>query len=338
MHGRAIVPHHEIAQPPFVLVEELRLRDVRPQRFQHRVRLFAGIAFDIGIAPAPEIERGAAVRRMAQDRRMPGARRGDRIVGRRHAFAQVAAGIVGAVVLDAPAFDLAPQIGGQGIAGGLHAAEPGVAAGRRDFQREQHRGVGRRVEIAHVCVPDGLAVAERADRISVPVEHVRHDIDVGIAGRADPAAFLVGRRVEFAEAAAERQEIVVGELLAGQQDHRMAMPGTLDSREVGIAQAAQIDAGDFRADGRRERAHCHGHRAPAMSFLPGRDDRPAAGRVQAPRVEASQPRKLSAMTGATGPAKPGSFGPETVLRLWLTSGATIASAGPARRSSASISG
>ena len=37
-----------------------------------------------------------------------------------------------------------------------------------------------------------------------------------------------------------------------------------------------------------------------MSFLPGRDDRPVAGRVQAPRVEASQPRRLRAMAGAIG--------------------------------------
>ena len=73
----------------------------------------------------------------------------------------------------------------------------------------EHRGVGRRVEIAHVGVPDRLAGAERADRIAFLVEHVGHDIDVGIARRADAAALLVGRRIELAEAAAEGQQVVV---------------------------------------------------------------------------------------------------------------------------------
>src|SRR4029077_19218655 len=73
VHGRAVVPHHEIAQLPDMLVDEARLRDMRPQGFEHGVGLGARIALDVGVAPPPEIERGTAVGRMFQDRRMPGA-------------------------------------------------------------------------------------------------------------------------------------------------------------------------------------------------------------------------------------------------------------------------
>ena len=80
---------------------------------------------------------------MAQHGRMPRARRLVRIVGRRHAFAQVAAAVVGAVVLDAAAAHLGLERVGQRRPGGLHAEHPGVAAARRHFERIQHRGVGR---------------------------------------------------------------------------------------------------------------------------------------------------------------------------------------------------
>ena len=259
MHGRAVVPHDEIAQTPDMFVDELRLGGVLPQLFQERVGLGARIAFDIGIAPPTEIERGATVGGMAQDRRMPGAWCGHGIVGRCHALAQVAAGIVGAVMLDAPAFDPAAQSRRQCLAGGLHAAKPGVAAARRDFQRVEHGGVGRRVEIAHVGMPDRLACAQGADWIAFGVEHVGHDVDVGIAGRADAAALLVGGRVELTEAATEGKEIIVAERLATQQDHRMIGPGAFDRREIGVAQASQIDVANLRAHRLCHRAYGNGH-------------------------------------------------------------------------------
>ena len=189
----------------------------------------------------------------------------------------------------------AQQLGRQRVAGGLHAAEPGVAAARRDLQRIEHRGVGRRVEIAHVGVPHRLAGAQGADRIAFGVEHVGHDIDVGIARRADAAALLVGRRIELAEAAAERQQVVVAELLAAQQDHRMVGPGALDRREIGIAQAPQIDAGNLRSHGRGHCADRHAHVVSSVSAAmigphrgaikhpaPAPASRPAWPRRQAP--------------------------------------------------------
>ena len=162
-------------------------------------------------------------------------------------------------MLDPPAFEPAAKVGRQRIAGRLHAAEPGVAAGWRDLQRIEHRGIGRLVEIAHVGVPHRLAGAERADRVAVLVEHVGHDIDLGIARRADPAALLVGRRIELAEAPAEGQQVVVAERLAAQQDHRMLVPGALDGGELRLGQRLEIDADHLRADRLGQRAYRHSH-------------------------------------------------------------------------------
>ena len=58
---------------------------------------------------------------------------------------------------------------------------------------------------------------------------------------------LDGRRIEIAEAAAEREQIVIGEMLTAKQQHRMAIPRLLDLRELRIAQPAQIDVRDFRS-------------------------------------------------------------------------------------------
>ena len=199
--------------------------------------------------------------------------------------------------------DAGAELGRQRVAGGLHAAEPGVAAARRDLQRIEHRGVGRRVEIAHVGVPHRLAGAQGADRIAVGVEHVGHDIDVGIARRADAAALLVGRRIELAEAPAERQQVVVAERLAAQQDHRMlgARRARSPANSASLSRR-EIDAGNLRAHRRGHGADRH-----AMSFPPfsaamiGR----ASGRDQAPSTAPASSTSLAATAGASGPAKPG---------------------------------
>ena len=61
----------------------------------------------IGVAAAAEIEHAPAGVRMRAHQRMHGARRGERIVGRRDALAHIAAAVVGAVVLDLEAGDAA---------------------------------------------------------------------------------------------------------------------------------------------------------------------------------------------------------------------------------------
>src|SRR5262249_48382441 len=157
---------------------------------------------------------------------------------------------------------------------------------------------------------------QRADRIAFLVEHVGDDIDVGIARRADAAALLVGRRIELAEAPAEGQQVVVTELLPTQQDHRMLVPGVLHGGEIGTAQPRKVDAQDLPPDrvGERTNRWLGRDRHDIASLVDG-DDRPALARDQASSTKASQVESLSAITGAIGPAKPGSPVPLTVLRL-----------------------
>ena len=144
---RAVVPQHEVADPPAVLVDELGPRRERPTAGRAARRdVRRRQALHVGIAPPPEIERRRAVDRMAADGRMPGAGRLVRIVGRRHAFAHIAAAVVGAVVLDAASLDAClSRAAGNAVPGGLHAEEIGVAAARRNFQPVQHRGIRRQV-------------------------------------------------------------------------------------------------------------------------------------------------------------------------------------------------
>jgi hypothetical protein len=77
-------------------------------------------------------------------------------------------------------------------------------------------------------MPDGFARAECADRLAFFVKHVRHDIDVGISGRALPATFLIWRRIELAKTPAEREKILVAEFLPPEEQYRRAVPSGFD--------------------------------------------------------------------------------------------------------------
>ncbi len=90
----------------------------------------------------------------------------------------------------------------------IHAAERGVAAGGRHLQRVEHARHRRHIEIGHVGMPDRLAGAEAADRLAVH-HHVGDDVDFRQAFDEAPAGFLDRRPVEVAEAAAERDQVLV---------------------------------------------------------------------------------------------------------------------------------
>ena len=100
MHGAAVVPQHEIADAPVVLPCELRMLDEAPEFVEQRFGFGEFESHQIGVAPAAEIEHAPPGVGMGADQRMHGARRGPRIVGRGDALAQIAAAVVGAVMLD----------------------------------------------------------------------------------------------------------------------------------------------------------------------------------------------------------------------------------------------
>ena len=131
----------------------------------------------------------------------------------------------------------------------LHAAEPGIAAVRRQLERVQHRCVRGLRRIAHVGVPGRVAVPERPDRLALFVEHVRHDVDVGITGRGLAARALVRRRIERAEMPREREEVVVGHFLVAEYEDIVPVPGSLDGLDLGLAHGREIHTPHLGADG-----------------------------------------------------------------------------------------
>ena len=178
---------------------------------------------------------------------MNGAGRDARVVGRGDALPDIAAAIVGAVVLDLELVDPLFQLRGERIVNCIHAAERSVAARGRHFERVEHAGLGRQLQVRHVGVPDRLAGAQAADRLSVH-HHVGNHVDLRHAFDEAPAGFLDRGPVELAEAPAERHQIGVAEPLVADEDHRMLVPGAGDPREHGVTQIAEIDSADFGAE------------------------------------------------------------------------------------------
>jgi hypothetical protein len=128
----------------------------------------------------------------------------------------------------------------------LPLGEAGVAARRRDFDRIQHARLRRVLEIGHVGVPHRLAGAQAADRHAI-LDHVGHNVDFWMTFDEAPAVLLYRRPVEFTEPAAERDHLVIAEHLAAEQQHEVIEPGAMDGGKVAVADPAQVQPVDFRA-------------------------------------------------------------------------------------------
>src|SRR5205814_7233997 len=98
-----------------------------------------------------------------------------------------------------------------------------------------------------VAMPDRLAVAESADG-NVAFLHVRDDVDLGKLREERLAVRIRPGWIELAEAAAEREELRVGEALAAETQHQELVPRFLYRgerfRRDGLA---QVDAAHLRA-------------------------------------------------------------------------------------------
>src|SRR5712691_4695295 len=96
-------------------------------------------------------------------------------------------------------------------------------------------------------MPGGLAGAKTPDGHAV-LDHVRDDIDLGMAFDETAPGLLDRRHVEIAEAAAEGDEILVAQMLATEQHNLVVEPGLVDRGEGPLVDGAQIDAADFGAE------------------------------------------------------------------------------------------
>ena len=100
VHGAAVIPQHEVADPPDMLPGKFWACDQIPQLIEQRLGLRKLEACEIRIAPAAEIEHEPPGVGVGADQRMHRTRRYPRIVGRGDTLAQIAAAVIGAVVLD----------------------------------------------------------------------------------------------------------------------------------------------------------------------------------------------------------------------------------------------
>ncbi|HEY3159130.1 MAG TPA: DASS family sodium-coupled anion symporter [Vicinamibacterales bacterium] len=247
VHDAAVVPEHQVAGAPLVAPRQRIGSGGLPDAIEQRVGVVERQPLEPCVAAPAEIEMPAAGFGVNTDERMEGAGRRARVVARRDAGADVAAAVVGAVMLDAQRQSRGAQILRQRVPRAVHRAEARVAAARRDFERVERARLRRVGQVRHVGVPHRFTRAEAADGDAV-FDDVRDDVDLGIAVDEAPPVLLDGRLVERAEAAAERDQVGVAELLTAEQYDRVIEPRLVDGRERRLVYRAQIDAPHFGAE------------------------------------------------------------------------------------------
>src|SRR5260370_40364783 len=100
MHGTAVIPQHQIADPPDVLPGELRVRHEIPQLVEQSLGLGKFEPHEIGVASAAEVEHAPPGFWMRANQGVYSTRGRSRVVCCGDALAQIAAAVVGTVVLD----------------------------------------------------------------------------------------------------------------------------------------------------------------------------------------------------------------------------------------------
>jgi sodium-dependent dicarboxylate transporter 2/3/5 len=247
VHDAAVVPEDQVAGAPLMAPRQRVAGGRVPDAIEQRVGLVERQPLEPRVAASAEIEMLAPGFGMHADERVERAGRRARIVARRDAGANVSAAVVRAVMLDAQRQRDRPQVLGKRVPRAIHGAEARVASARRDFERVKRARLRRVRQIRHVGMPDGFTGAEAADGDAV-LDDVRDDVDLGIPVD-EPAPVLLDRRlIECAEAAAERDQVGVGELLIAHQDDGVIEPRLIEGAERRIIDDAEIDAADFGAE------------------------------------------------------------------------------------------
>src|SRR5207237_406006 len=128
-----------------------------------------------------------------------------------------------------------------------HRTERCVASERRHFEGIENARLWRHLEIRHVSVPHGFAVAEAADRLAVHLD-VGNDVNLREALDETAARFLDRRPVEIPQATAEGAQLLITEPLIADQRTRLAISG----RGRAAAAVAQLEIEIAPIDGHAE--------------------------------------------------------------------------------------
>lgn len=266
-----------------------------PEIVQQRFRVRQRQAFHVGVAAPAQIENVAARPGMTADCRMECAGAGYRVIVAFHSLAQVAAGIVGAVVFDSPSFDAPAQRRRHVSEGGFHAGEPGVAAGGRNLDGIEQGGAGRLIEIGHVGVPGGLNGAEAAELAAVVVLDVGDHVELRISVDHRPALLVDGRRIKLTEKAAEADEVFRSQVLAAKKNAAVRVECQFDPFRVPRGHGLEIQAGDFEAQ-------CRVHGTAGKT---GGPNRTFMGFIRAHYAHVFFPKPWSSVKGATNGVRAG---------------------------------
>src|SRR5262249_40747510 len=252
MRRAAVVPYDQIADPPLVAVDELRLLRGVEQRTEQRVALLGRKAVDsYGHQPVDV------------DRLAPGlvVRAKDRVVGLGEGLDPVrAAARGGAVVVmmkGAASLELLPETGIERLVRRIAAREQRIAAMARDLHRVEQRAVVRNLGMDLVVVEVHLAIRQRPDGLAVLAD-VRDHHDVGQQPRISLGEELLRarQRRDLAEITCHPDQILLRETLATKQEDEVVEPRLVDRLHgLGVELVAQVDAADLGADVLRQRNH-----------------------------------------------------------------------------------
>ena len=166
------------------------------------------------------------------------------------------------------AFELAANFWVERVIGGVAAGEQGIAAGGGDFHRVEQRSLIGHFGVDHVVMEHHLAIRQRADRLAILADvGDQHDAWQNLGVSLGKEFRRPARHSLLAEIAGNADEVLLGELLSREHDHKVIEPSLVDRLDgVVIGLLAQIDPAQLRADMLGKRAdlkpglgqHVHG--------------------------------------------------------------------------------
>src|SRR6266566_278001 len=247
VHGRPVVPHYEIADLPNPAPDRCVVGGISPQPVEYRLRLRKRQSLDVSVATTAQVQNPAPGFRMSADKRMIYTRRMPRVIDGGCTLPDISAAVVRGVMFETEIRNFLFELVRQAFVGTIHIAEIGVAAFRGNFQRINHTGFRRIIEVRHIRMPTRFAGAQTADGLSI-FDHVRNDVNFRMTFNKSAAALLNGRMVQFAEAATEGNQIFIVQLLLTKQQDLMVEPGSVNGFELIGPNLSDIYAANLGAE------------------------------------------------------------------------------------------
>ena len=235
MEKAAVVPHHQIAEPPAVVVAEARLIHVFAQPFVQPLALLERVAADLARGVAGEIERAPVVPvGMDADQGMRDGREGVPFGRRRRGHRRLEPPDAFVAMHHVQRLEPTLHVIRQGLVGEEHVREAGLAALcalRQHLDTVEDRGQRRHEPVRAIRVPAGIVALEdhpwvfRGQMRSLGRD-VGDVIDLDLPLRL----VLLGKGLQGAELLRERRQLVVAQSLVAEAQHVVVLEGLAHAR------------------------------------------------------------------------------------------------------------